>query len=41
MQIQQARAHIIATLAFEESPRAEAHALLCPSLLCLRRYLLT
>ena len=41
MQIQQARAHIIATLAFGESPRADADALLCHLLDCRRSYLMT
>ena len=41
MQIQQARAHIIATLAFGESPRADADALLCHLLDCRRGYLMT
>ena len=41
MQIQQARAHIIATLAFGESPRADADALLCHLLSCRRSYLMT
>ncbi len=41
MQIQQARAHIMATLAFGESPRADADALLCHLLGCRRSYLMT
>ncbi|MCY9835848.1 peptide chain release factor N(5)-glutamine methyltransferase [Aeromonas media] len=41
MQIQQARAHIMATLAFGESPRADADALLCHLLDCRRSYLMT
>ena len=41
MQIQQARAHIMATLAFGESPRADADALLCHLLACRRSYLMT
>ena len=41
MQIQQARAHIIATLAFGESPRADADALLCHLLDCRRSYRMT
>ena len=41
MQIQQARAHIMATLASGESPRADADALLCHLLDCRRRYLMT
>ena len=41
MQIQQARAHIMATLASGESPRADADALLCHLLDCRRSYLMT
>ena len=41
MQIQQARAHIMATLAEGESPRADADALLCHLLACRRSYLMT
>jgi len=41
MQIQQARAHIMATLASGESPRADADALLCHLLECRRGYLMT
>lgn len=41
MQIQQARAHIMATLAQGESPRADADALLCHLLDCRRGYLMT
>ncbi|MGS3140577.1 peptide chain release factor N(5)-glutamine methyltransferase [Aeromonas sanarellii] len=41
MQIQQARAHIMATLASGESPRADADALLCHLLDCRRGYLMT
>ncbi|MFM5162761.1 peptide chain release factor N(5)-glutamine methyltransferase [Aeromonas rivipollensis] len=41
MQIQQARAHIMATLASGESPRADADALLCHLLSCRRSYLMT
>ncbi|MBP4042911.1 peptide chain release factor N(5)-glutamine methyltransferase [Aeromonas sp. SrichE-2G] len=41
MQIQQARAHILATLASGESPRADADALLCHLLECRRSYLMT
>ena len=41
MQIQQARAHIMATLASVESPRADADALLCHLLDCRRSYLMT
>ena len=41
MQIQQARAHIMATLASGESPRADADALLCHLLGCRRSYLMT
>ncbi|WP_111873743.1 peptide chain release factor N(5)-glutamine methyltransferase [Aeromonas bivalvium] len=41
MQIQQARAHIMATLAQGESPRADADALLCHLLGCRRSYLMT
>ncbi|CAJ1790633.1 Release factor glutamine methyltransferase [Aeromonas hydrophila] len=41
MQIQQARAHIMATLAGGESPRADADALLCHLLECRRSYLMT
>ncbi|MFG0874965.1 peptide chain release factor N(5)-glutamine methyltransferase [Aeromonas media] len=41
MQIQQARAHIMAILAFGESPRADADALLCHLLDCRRSYLMT
>ncbi|MBL0512881.1 peptide chain release factor N(5)-glutamine methyltransferase [Aeromonas media] len=41
MQIQQARAHIMATLAEGESPRADADALLCHLLGCRRSYLMT
>ncbi|MFQ2093472.1 peptide chain release factor N(5)-glutamine methyltransferase [Aeromonas taiwanensis] len=41
MQIQQARAHIMATLASGESPRADADALLCHLLECRRSYLMT
>ena len=41
MQIQQARAHILATLASGESPRADADALLCHLLGCRRSYLMT
>ncbi|MFM5146922.1 peptide chain release factor N(5)-glutamine methyltransferase [Aeromonas rivipollensis] len=41
MQIQQARAHIMATLAEGESPRADADALLCHLLSCRRSYLMT
>lgn len=41
MQIQQARAHIMATLASGESPRADADALLCHLLACRRSYLMT
>lgn len=41
MQIQQARAHIMATLAGGESPRADADALLCHLLDCRRSYLMT
>ncbi|MBV7469584.1 peptide chain release factor N(5)-glutamine methyltransferase [Aeromonas sp. sif0611] len=41
MQIQQARAHIMATLVFGESPRADADALLCHLLGCRRSYLMT
>lgn len=41
MQIQQARAHIMATLAGGESPRADADALLCHLLGCRRSYLMT
>ena len=41
MQIQQARAHIMATLASGESPRADADALLCQLLECRRGYLMT
>ena len=39
MQIQQARAHIMATLA--SNPRADADALLCHLLECRRGYLMT
>lgn len=41
MQIQQARAHIMATLASGESPRADADALLCHLFACRRSYLMT
>ncbi|MGY3877700.1 peptide chain release factor N(5)-glutamine methyltransferase [Aeromonas enteropelogenes] len=41
MQIQQARAHIMATLAGGESPRADADVLLCHLLKCRRSYLMT
>ncbi|MGY4106738.1 peptide chain release factor N(5)-glutamine methyltransferase [Aeromonas encheleia] len=41
MQIQQARAHIMATLASGESPRADADTLLCHLLGCRRSYLMT
>lgn len=41
MQIQQARTHIMATLASGESPRADADALLCHLLSCRRSYLMT
>ncbi|MFM4727040.1 peptide chain release factor N(5)-glutamine methyltransferase [Aeromonas caviae] len=41
MQIQQARSHIMATLASGESPRADADALLCHLLDCRRSYLMT
>ena len=41
MQIQQARTHIMATLASGESPRADADALLCHLLACRRSYLMT
>ncbi|WP_412705420.1 Release factor glutamine methyltransferase [Aeromonas rivipollensis] len=41
MQIQQARTHIMATLAEGESPRADADALLCHLLACRRSYLMT
>ncbi|WP_348688140.1 peptide chain release factor N(5)-glutamine methyltransferase [Aeromonas bestiarum] len=41
MQIQQARAHIMATLAGGESPRADADVLLCHLLDCRRSYLMT
>ncbi|MCW0505088.1 peptide chain release factor N(5)-glutamine methyltransferase [Aeromonas piscicola] len=41
MQIQQARAHIMATLAGGESPRADADVLLCHLLGCRRSYLMT
>ena len=41
MQIQQARTHIMATLAAGESPRADADALLCHLLGCRRSYLMT
>ncbi|MFQ2500610.1 peptide chain release factor N(5)-glutamine methyltransferase [Aeromonas caviae] len=41
MQIQQARAHIMATLSSGESPRADADALLCHLLDCRRSYLMT
>ncbi|WP_324030442.1 peptide chain release factor N(5)-glutamine methyltransferase [Aeromonas caviae] len=41
MQIQQARAHIMVTLASGESPRADADALLCHLLDCRRSYLMT
>ncbi|MGL6432084.1 MULTISPECIES: peptide chain release factor N(5)-glutamine methyltransferase [Aeromonas] len=41
MQIQQARAHIMATLASGESPHADADALLCHLLDCRRSYLMT
>lgn len=41
MQIQQARAHIMATLASGESPRVDADALLCHLLDCRRSYLMT
>lgn len=41
MQIQQARAHIMATLASGESARADADALLCHLLDCRRSYLMT
>ncbi|WP_045525557.1 peptide chain release factor N(5)-glutamine methyltransferase [Aeromonas caviae] len=41
MHIQQARAHIMATLASGESPRADADALLCHLLDCRRSYLMT
>ncbi|MCE9958371.1 peptide chain release factor N(5)-glutamine methyltransferase [Aeromonas rivipollensis] len=41
MQIQQARTHIMATLAEGESPRADADALLCHLLSCRRSYLMT
>ncbi len=41
MQIQQARAHIMATLASGESSRADADALLCHLLDCRRSYLMT
>jgi release factor glutamine methyltransferase len=41
MQIQQARAHIMTTLAEGESPRADADALLCHLLGCRRSYLMT
>ena len=41
MQIQQARAHIMATLASGASPRADADALLCHLLDCRRSYLMT
>ncbi|MGX5833639.1 peptide chain release factor N(5)-glutamine methyltransferase [Aeromonas piscicola] len=41
MQIQQARAHTMATLAGGESPRADADVLLCHLLGCRRSYLMT
>ncbi|WP_139709929.1 peptide chain release factor N(5)-glutamine methyltransferase [Aeromonas allosaccharophila] len=41
MQIQQARAHIMAVLAEGESPRADADVLLCHLLDCRRSYLMT
>ncbi|MFQ2647114.1 peptide chain release factor N(5)-glutamine methyltransferase [Aeromonas caviae] len=41
MQIQQARAHIMATLASGESPRADTDALLCHLLDCRSSYLMT
>ncbi|MGY3958064.1 peptide chain release factor N(5)-glutamine methyltransferase [Aeromonas popoffii] len=41
MQIQQARAHIMATLAGGDSPRADADVLLCHLLGCRRSYLMT
>ncbi|OCA64912.1 protein-(glutamine-N5) methyltransferase, release factor-specific [Aeromonas piscicola] len=41
MQIQQARTHIMATLAGGESPRADADVLLCHLLGCRRSYLMT
>ncbi|MFM5126600.1 peptide chain release factor N(5)-glutamine methyltransferase [Aeromonas veronii] len=41
MQIQQARAHIMAVLAGGESPRADADVLLCHLLGCRRSYLMT
>lgn len=41
MKIQQARAHIMATLAGGESPRADADVLLCHLLGCRRSYLMT